>query len=162
MKRVMLDTNIYGKLVVDPKIDTVNVGIKKRLLIIYGNRLMRRKLREASLRSLRLSLLSLYDEIAKKEYEITDEMKGSANSYYKAYGEFGVSKSKNRIIDDFIVVACETLNNLDIVVSEDEESMLTENAIKSYNLVNSIMKKMAPEFIRYEKFKEMSGGWIFL
>ena len=68
------------------------------------------------------------------------------------------SNSKNKIIDDFIIVACATLRNLNIIVSEDEKSMLIENVIRSYNLVNDIIKKITPQFIGYEKFKEMLGG----
>ena len=158
MKRILLDTNIYGELVIDPEIDVIKTGIKKKPLVIYGNRLIRKELRMADIRSLRLSLLSLYDEIAKKEYEIDDNMKNIANSYYKAYREFGGSKSKDKIINDFIIVACATVHILDIVVSEDEKSMLIENVIRSYNLVNDIIKKITPQFIGYEKFKEMLGG----
>ena len=124
-------------------------------MVIYGNRFIRKELRRSNIKSLRLSLLSLYDEIAKKEYEITDEMEEIANSYYETYREFGGSKSKDSIINDFIIVACATLHNLDLVVSEDEKSMLTENAIRAYNLVNSIIRKRTPEFVGYERFRNM-------
>ena len=47
--------------------------------------------------------------------------------------------------------------DMDIVVSEDEKTMLTENAIHAYRLVNGIFKTRTPQFIGYEN-KMLLGG----
>ena len=108
---------------------------------------------------LRITLLSLYDEITRgKEFTITEEMNQLANSYYKAYREFGGSKSLDSIIEDFTIISCASVHGIDIVVSDDTKSMLTENAVRAYRLVNEIAKKRTPDFIDYEEFKRRLFG----
>ncbi len=169
MKRVLLDTNIYGEMVQDMEVDTVvDLIIRKRYFIIYGSSIVRKELRDTSKnelldgsKNLRISLIGLYRKLTENhELEITREMIEIAENYYKAYREFGGSKSKESIIDDFVIVACASVKNLDIVVSEDDSSMLRENAIRAYQLVNRIIKKETPSFIGYEEFKAQlkSGG----
>lgn len=164
MKRVLLDTNIYGRMVIDTDIETIKGAIRSAV-IVYGCRLVRKGLRATSKseyvgnHGLRASLLDLYDELASKtEYEITDEMKRIAESYYNAYREFGGSKSRDNIIDDFLIVACASVHEMDIVVSEDDKPMLTKNAIRAYKLVNKILKMRTPDFIGYEKFRRVLRG----
>ena len=45
-----------------------------------------------------------------------------------------------------------------VVVSNDERSVLTENAMRAYNLINSVIGKKTPNFISYEKFKKTLRG----
>ena|SRR3990167_431961 len=133
MKRVILDTNRNG-----------NLNLKPRNERDHG---------------LRITLLSLYDEITRgKEFTITEEMNQLANSYYKAYREFGGSKSLDSIIEDFTIISCASVHGIDIVVSDDTKSMLTENAVRAYRLVNEIAKKRTPDFIDYEEFKRRLFG----
>ena len=165
MKRILIDTNIFGLIAGDKdRLKIVNAILKSNF-IFYGTKLNRNELRAVPHnvivdgRNLRVDLLTLFDAIVSKHiYSITEEMKDIANNYYKAYVEFGGSKSKNDVINDFVIVACATVHNLDIVVSNDEKSMSTENALKSYRLVNSIIKKKTPNFIDYLKFKKILRG----
>ncbi|MBI2173526.1 MAG: hypothetical protein HYT73_04975 [Candidatus Aenigmarchaeota archaeon] len=159
MKRVLFDANIYGEIVIDPDIDTIKEKIKN-FGTIYGFRVIRNKMRKTSKskyvgnKELRILLLNLYDDITRgREFDATEEMSQIAQSYYKAYREFGGSKSLVDIIEDFIIIACASVHEIDIVVSDDEKSMLTENAVRAYALVNSIVKKRTPNFIDYEEFK---------
>lgn len=159
MKRILLDASIYGEIVIDPDIEMIKSKIK-HAGIIYGFRVIRKKMRLTSRskyvgnHGLRISLLSLYDEVTSgKEFTITEEMKKIAQSYYKAYREFGGSKSFESIGEDFTIIACASVHGIDIVVSDDEKSMLTENAVRAYKLVNEIAKKRTPDFIDYEEFK---------
>ncbi len=166
MKRVIADTNFYGLLAKDSdRSDIVNDIKTKRILTIYGFKIIRNELRDVPRKikfegkNLRIDLLNLYDEIAgEHNLKFTEIAAQRADDYYTAYREFGGSKSKNDIIDDFAIVACASLNNLDIVVSNDERSMLTENALRAYNLVNSVIKKRTPKFISYEVFKNILRG----
>ena len=89
---------------------------------------------------------------------VTEEMKQIAKSYYDAYREFGGSKSFESIGEDFTVIACASVHGIDVVVSNDEKSMLTENAVRAYKLVNGIAKKRMPDFIGYEEFKRRLFG----
>ncbi len=166
MKRLLADTNFYGLLAKDSERLNIVDDIKtNRGLIIYGFKTIRNELRDIpkkikiESKNLRIDLLNLYDEIVgKHNIKFTDIIAKRADDYYKAYREFGGSKAKNEIVNDFIIVACASLNNLDIVVSNDERSMLTENAIRAYNLVNSVIRKRTPQFISYEKFRNILRG----
>lgn len=165
MKRVILDTNIYGLIAVDKdRLNIVNHTLKSKI-IFYGTKLNRNELRAVPKtlivdgKNLRVDLLTLFDGIVGEHvYPITKEMEEIADGYYKTYVELGGSKSKESIISDFIIVACASVHNLDIVVSDDEKSMLAENALKSYKLVNSIIKKKTPNFIGYLEFKKILRG----
>jgi hypothetical protein len=166
MKRIIPDTNFYGLLANDHDRLKVVGNIKsEKGLIIYGFKTIRNELRDVPKkikvegRNLRIDLLSLYDDIIGDhviEYD-TGTIK-TAENYYKAYRELGGSKSKIDIINDFVIVSCASINNLDIVVSNDERSMLTENAIRAYNLINSAISKRTPRFISYDQFKKILRG----
>lgn len=159
------DTNIYGELVIDPDIDKIKRHFEesKEKLAIYGLKLVRDELRatpkpsKVEGKNLRVALLSLYDYFV-KDHELKfnmEELNKIANDYYKAYISLGGSKSKSLMINDFIIVACASKNNLDIVVSNDNITMLSENAIRAYNDVNKIIGLKAPEFIDYKDFKKI-------
>lgn len=157
-----MDTNIYGLIVVDEDRSKVRDKIEKeKVVIVYGLQLIRRELRYTpkSIRiggaNLRNYLLSIYDEITKNhtlKYEIDAEE--LADSYFIVYKELGGYAAKSEIIKDLIIVACASLNSLDIVISNDNKTMLSEKAIKSYNIVNQIKQIRIPRFLSYEKFKK--------
>ncbi len=160
MNRILLDTNIFGLIAIDIDRSHIIDLILKCNIAVYSTRLNRKELRAVpkativSGKKLRIDLLNLFDALTGEHiYEITGEMVGIADNYYNAYRKFGGSKSKKEILDDFIIVACATSHEMDIVVSSDEKSMTTENAIKAYELVNSIVKKRTPEFLNYLRFK---------
>ena len=52
-----------------------------------------------------------------------------------------------------MIVAAAAVNNLDMVVSNDEKTMLTENAVKAYRLITAVKKKKMPDVILYDKFR---------
>ena len=166
MRRLLADTNFYGLLAKDSGRLKVVGGIKSAgTIIIYGFKIIRDELRDIPKKikvegkSLRIDLLNLYDEVTwKHNLEFTNTIERRADDYYRTYREFGGSKSKNEIVNDFVIVACASLNNLDIVVSDDERSMLTENAIRAYNLINSVIGKRTPQFISFKSFKKRLRG----
>ena len=99
-------------------------------------------------------LLNIYDFIVKNhQLKTTDNIKELAEMYYIVYKKIGGFKARNEIINDFIIVATATLNRLDVVYSEDNKTMLGKDAIKSYDLINSIKKLRTPRFKSYEEFK---------
>ncbi|MBI2971433.1 MAG: hypothetical protein HYY37_03390 [Candidatus Aenigmarchaeota archaeon] len=132
-----------------------------------GLRLIRKELRDTpkkstiydrsrrAARNPRNALLALYDTVAKKEYDISGKMRTRAGEYYTAYKEAGGSGKWEELENDFILIACASVHGIDIVVSEDEKTMLTENAVRAYKLMNSIYKRRTPDFIGYERFKAM-------
>ncbi len=162
-KKYLLDANIYGEMAVDTKIEEFKESYEKcrAIILIYGiKEIIRKELRAAPKDSkvgkakLRSNLLGLYDIFTgKHELSITEEHKQLANEYYNAYRKFGGSKSKEVMFNDLLIVACASSKSMDVVVSEDENTMLTENAIKAYKFVNHAKNKRTPRFIGYNSFK---------
>lgn len=162
MERVILDTNIYGLIVIDEDRNKVRHSIEKeKMAIVYGFQLIRKELRDTpkNIRvggtSLRSALLGLYDELTKNHtLRFINEAEKLADAYFNVYKEIGGYASKAEIIKDLSIVACAALNSLDIVVSNDNKTMLSEIAIKSYKIVNQLKKIRIPRFLSYEEFKK--------
>ena len=155
MKRIMLDTNIYGLIVVDTESKLIRVGLKSSGIIIYGNSVIRKELRATPKAhidgiNLRLDLLRLYDELVKKELTVKEQI---AEAYAQAYAELGGSVSLAKLKNDFLIVASASEHNLDIVASEDNSTMLNELAMKAYRIINASLRLGLPRFIGYEEFK---------
>lgn len=167
MKRVILDTNIYGFILDIDEPDMIEESIAKSDIMIYGMRVIRKELRDApkkstiydrsrkAVRNLRNSLLALYDTVTKKEYDTSEKMNALAEEYYTAYMEAGGKEKWEDMENDFIIIACASIYNLDIVVSEDNETMLSDDALKAYRIVNAPRKYRVPEFISYSKFRRL-------
>lgn len=163
MKRVILDTNIYGKIVERKEEEEMQKEIEKRKdIIIYGFDVVRKELRDLSgktlmgRKKLRILLLTLYDRLVKARiYFTTSLVKQLAEDYYSTYRQIGGHKSKDKIFNDFLIVACASLHELDIVVSDDNKSMLSDEAVSAYKIVNNLRKYRIPEFIGYEKFRRL-------
>ena len=166
MKRIILDTNIFGLLSKDPeRLEVVEIMKTKSKMTIYGFKVIRNELRDVpksikiQQRSLRIDLLNLYDSIVENHLlDFNNQVIKIAENYYKAFREFRGSKPKEEIINDFMIVSAASLNNLDIVVSNDEKSMSNENALRAYNLINSVINKRTPKFILYNQFKKLLRG----
>ena len=165
MKRVILDTNIYGKIIENMDIDFVIDNLSKSGIVIYGNDIIRKELRDTSKKKIivaenkkikiRILLLSIYDFIIKnRQFIVTGKLNELADSYYIVYKKFGGRKTQEEIIADFKIVSTATLNKLDIVYSDDNKTMLSTESIKSYELVNSIKRLETPKFKSYEEFKK--------
>ena len=159
MKRFLLDTSIYGEIVFDK--DSLNI-IKKlqSKAVAHGFKVIGDELRQTPKtityngNKLRISLLIIYGGIIKNSYPANPKLKVLADEYYQAYKNFGGSKGKKDILNDLLIVACASVQGIDIVASEDSKTLLSENALKSYKLVNGINKLICPNFIGYLKLKK--------
>lgn len=163
MRRIMFDTNVYGELISDPDIVT---KIAKHIpydFVIYGAPVIRNELRvlskEAKLdeKSKRILLLNIYDSFIRKEnhnLKITDIIEIIAHDYFIEYKKLGGSLSLKEIINDFRIVACAAMHHLNVVVSDDQKSMLSTESIKAYDTINKKNQLKNPELITFKKFKE--------
>ena len=143
MKRVLLDTNIYG------------------------TSLIRKELRDVSAhltfdgKNKRIMLLQAYSSFVRKEnhnLEINDFVILLANKYFEEYKKQRGTFSINELLCDFTIVACASLHNLDIVVSDDKRTMLSEKAKQAYAEVNRVHQFRSPFFYVYDQFKKEVGG----
>ncbi|MBI2579321.1 MAG: PIN domain-containing protein [Candidatus Aenigmarchaeota archaeon] len=163
MKRIILDTNIYGRIIERNEENEIKELIEKRQdIVIYGFDIVRKELRNVSKtvryekKLIRLMLLGLYDKIVRfHTYPVTSAIKQLAEDYYKIYKELGGKESEKEILNDFMIVACATLHELDIVASEDNRTMLNEISLQSYRIANKLKEYKTPEFVGYEKFRRL-------
>ena len=161
MKRVILDTNIYGRIVERREEEEIQASLEKRKdIITYGFDVVRKELRDLSgetlIGKLRILLLTLYDRIARTHiYFTTSLVKQLAEDYYSTYRQVGGHRSKDKIFNDFLIIACASLHELDIVVSDDNKTMFGDEAASAYKIVNNLRNYRMPEFISYEKFRRL-------
>ena len=166
MKRVLLDTNIYGDVVERGDAAIIRSLAEKgvhEILAVYGNSVVRKELREIPRkaevsRKLRLAVLSLYDLlVGGRSLELTAGMCELAENYLRAYKELKgqLPRSKlthEKLYNDFLIVATATMKNLDVVYLSDAETMLSEEALKAYRIVNDVKKLRTPGFETYGDF----------
>ncbi|HLC67435.1 MAG TPA: hypothetical protein VJI12_00980 [archaeon] len=160
MKRIILDTNIYGRIVEKRQEEEIRQIIERHHgVIIYGFDVVRKELRavskdvRSSKKLVRLMLLGIYDKLIKSHnYFTTSAIVQLSGEYYSVYRELGGKESEKEMLNDFLIVACASIHELDIVVSDDNETMLSDNAIKAYRIINSLKKYRTPEFIGYGAF----------
>ncbi len=161
--RVIFDTNVYGLIIIDQEKEKIlNSLSSKNNIIVYGTKIIRSELRDVpkskklGSQNLRNYILTIYDLVIKDHLiNLDNKMEKIANQYYESYRFFGGSLAKDSIINDLIIVACASIKELDIIISNDIRSMLSDNAVKAYELVNEINKLKVPRFIKYEEFKTL-------
>ncbi|HLD38683.1 MAG TPA: hypothetical protein VJB05_00020 [archaeon] len=160
--RIILDTSIYGKIIEDGVEDNIieKTNIHKHDMTIYGLKIIRSEIKAAPKHSkdrydLRFALLRLYDSLT-QDHELTIKPLAHvlATLYYKYYRKTGGSVSWSKMMNDMIIVAEATISKLDIVVSDDNRTMLSEPAKKAYFSVNKEHNLITPNFIGYSEFKK--------
>ena len=96
----------------------------------------------------------MYDDIVTSTI-ITDsnEIRKLADEYFKEYRNNGGGVGKKKIFNDFKIVACATLKNFDLVVSDDERTMKSSKAVEAYKTVNIKINRRTPTFHSYKNLK---------
>ena len=163
MLRVIFDTNIYGLLTLEPKIEIIKEKIRKDSnFVLYGFQPIRKELRETPKHeklgklNKRNLLLGLYDELTKGRY-ISESIKINelALKFYNAYRTFGGIRGwKETNIDvDFTIVACASYCKLDLVVSDDSSTLLSKPAMKAYKHITIKEGLWHPNFWKYSDLR---------
>ncbi len=157
--RVLLDTNIYGFFFEGDDPQFLPVALKTGKVVFYGFEVVRKELRATPKkfkhgnRSYRSLLLSVYDELVKgHSYRLSPVVEALAQEYSKEYAG-GISKKE--LWKDFLIVACASIHGLDLIVSEDNHSMVSAPAISAYKKVNARNDLREPVFYSMEKFKKL-------
>lgn len=147
----LFDTNVYGKIAEEKEagLELADKIEQDPNFIIHNFRLIRNELRGAP------KILPIYDKlVANRVIEETKQIKDLANSYFKEYKVNGGAQGQKKILNDFKIVACATLLNSDLVVSDDKRTMLHPIAVDAYNSVNIKIGKRTPTFLNYQKIKK--------
>ena len=166
MKRVIFDTNIYGVIVEKAELNYILESMKG-VLTDYGSVVVKQELKayqgkktifhESKVRKLRSLLLEAYDLLVKKTYDVDEKTDRLAEEYFITYKKLGGKWSREKILNDFLIVATAALHDLEIVYTEEKEgsdkTMRSPEAIKAYDIVNELNNLNAPEFRSYEELK---------
>ena len=164
MRRVLLDTNIYGLIVEKREEEEFKELLNKARATVYGCQAIRKELRDTprnkrlltntGIRNLRIGLLGLYDTIT-KEHEVIADGKTQAltQKYLKRFCELTGQTAIDHLKIDFLLVACATLNNLDLIISDDHKTLMSSAASKAYNFVNGLEGLKLPTMLTYEDTK---------
>jgi len=149
MANVILDTNIYGKIIEDKRgIELAEKLIKDDKFVIHNFKTIRDELRRAK------NVLKVYDRIVKTRlFNDTKEIDGLAKNYFREYKKFGGRKQWTRIKNDFKIIAYASIKNCDLVFSNDEKTLKNSASLKSYRMVNLNRKLRTPTFYKYEDLK---------
>ncbi|NQU78163.1 hypothetical protein HQ545_00170 [Candidatus Woesearchaeota archaeon] len=157
MLRVIFDTNIYGFLIKENDVAELERQMAKdKKFIVYGYIPVRKELRAIPKatklsRKTRTLLLSMYDRITgnhflKHSIKITHLAKKYYDYYRKEGGIYGWDTS---VRIDFIIVACASMNGLDIVYSADNKTLLGKPALKAYKHINLKESLRTPDLLAY-------------
>jgi hypothetical protein len=165
MRRLLLDTNVYGLLAADNELFRVREAYnqKKRDYPIYGCSLIRNELRATPKgrlhlgRNLRVAMLSLYDELVGNHHLAVElnKLRTIAEKYHEIYKKLGGNKPKRSLLTDYMIVALGAVQGMDVIVSHDHATMLAEWSLRSYELVNTVLELKNPQFLDYIEFKEI-------
>lgn len=164
MKRIMFDTSVYGKLVIEKEIlIKIMAKYQSHEFIIYGASIIRKELRATpktklhEVKKLRILLLNLYDSFIRKENQtlkFNKLVETLSTDYFLEYKKNKGSLSNEAMKNDFIIIATATIYQLDVIVSDDEKSMLSDIALNSYKSVNRRYGLNDPSFKKYSEFKK--------
>ncbi len=156
--RIILDTSVYDYFLENEEVYLLLKDNPK--FVIYGNKIVRDELRaipksakhkEKNLRNL---LLNIFDKLVKSHLlELTDLTNSLAWDYFK---EYTGNISSSKIFSDFLIIANASLNNLDIVVSEDRKTMLSKISIDAYKKVNKRNGLSTPKFYSIKELEKLS------
>ncbi|MBU0907102.1 MAG: hypothetical protein KKD18_02295 [Nanoarchaeota archaeon] len=149
MANVLLDTNIYGKIIADAEgIALVEKMVPDNKFIIHNFRLIRDELRKAP------GILRVYDKLVKGEMIQENKRIGElAKQYFTEYKINGGVKNWKSIGNDFKIVACASLYNFDLIFSDDEKTLKHARAINAYKIINLKRKIRTPTFYTYRDLK---------
>jgi len=159
VKRLLIDTSSYEEILLSFSEEDLTLLEKREEYAIEGFVVVRKELRdipkkemlavgEGKIAKLRLALLSLYDRLtASRSYALDELMVKTAEEYFTAYVEEGGKNQFEELENDFEVVACASHKQVDLVISEDRETMRRGEALRAYEKVNSRKGLRMPLFL---------------
>ncbi len=173
-KTYILDTNVYGEILVEPNREQIVKKLKTaKYFFIYGVDVIEKEIDNSPKdikykgQFFRTALLSLFEVIVKEIIKVTPITEYLANQYFKKYKELETSGRFYKLIKDkrkkysetdlkidFEIIAAASLKGVDIVVSADKRTMLSKLAAETYDIVNAINGLRTPKLIDYFEFRK--------
>ena len=153
MTNVIIDSSTYGNIIKDKESWEVVVNgiINDPNFIVLNFKIIRDELRKAPSQALKI-----YDQIvSNKLIPDSKQISNLAEEYYKEYKNNKGGQGKKNIINDFKIVACASIKNCNLLVSDDERTLKCSNAIKAYNFINLRHNFRTPTFYAYSDLKKL-------
>lgn len=167
----ILDTNVYGELLIEKNSEEIVQKIETdRLLYVYGINIIEKELRNTppeikyQNKLFKEAVLSLYKSLIDENLKLFPLSEHLANEYYKEFDKLRnlgkyrtlsikIKKyTKENLKVDFQIIAVASIMNIDIVVSTDKRTILSEIAEETYNKVNKINNLRTPKLVNYSEF----------
>ena len=160
-KTVIMDTNVYGELLIEEKSEEIISRIDKDdSLYIYGVDIISKELQDVPsdkkikgqvFKEVVTSLVARY--IASQYYKKYNELRKS-RKHQKSVREKELKYTEEDLKNDFLIIAIASLKNVDIIISADQRTMLSSIAKATYEIVNKGDDLRTPNFIDYFEFKK--------
>ena len=147
---VIIDSSTYGNIVKDKQntIRIANLIATDPNFRVHNFKVIRDELRRAP------KILPVYDDIVTSTIiEDSNDIRKLAEDYFREYRNNGGGVGKKKIFNDFKIVACATLKNFDLIVSDDERTMKSPRAVQAYKIVNIKINRRTPTFYSYKNLK---------
>ncbi len=163
--KTLIDTSAYGKVVQEEK----DIVLKERIdarkdVIVFGNDVVKKELEETPDKipsnveerlKLKRRLLELYEFLVKDHaLELTGLVTYIAEEYLTHCQDIP-KVHHEKLRNDFLIVACASFYGLDIVVSEDNRTMFSAEAVKAYRKVNAKERLRTPKCISLAEFEQI-------
>ena len=173
-KTYILDTNVYGELLIEPNGEEIIKEIKEdRTIYIYGLDIIETELKESPVEIkigknlLRDAVITIYKTIVDEELKSFPVARYLASEYYKEYDRLRKSGRYYKLISqktkkytevdlriDFQIIAMASLKRINVVVSTDRRTILSSLAEDTYNKVNRLNNIKTPKLVKYSDFKK--------
>jgi len=173
-KTIILDTNVYGELLVEKKSEELIEKINQdKSICIYGIDIIEKELKDTpeeikyQNKILKDAVLSIYKTLVNKELRLFPVAQYLATEYYKRFDELRNSSRYSKTIApkikkykeedlkvDFQIIAVASIKNIDIVVSTDKRTILSEIAEDTYKKVNNENNLRTPILVKYSDFRK--------
>ena len=173
-KTLILDTNVYGEIIIEKESSEIIVNMKKDdYIYIYGVDIIEHELHDVPSDMkikgdiFRDAVLNLYKSLIKEEIHLPPLANYLASEYFKKYNELRKSGKYFKIIKDkelkykeqdlkvdSEIIAVASLKQVDIVVCADKRTMLSKLAAETYDVVNKINGLKTPRLVDYFEFRK--------
>ncbi len=164
MKKLLLDTSIYGEMIVDADLDVLLVWFSsKRDILPYGFTVVKKELKDVPEstpfleRETQRLVRWLYAFFTRGRTLVVrrDKVQELAQEYCRVYEQLGGLFPLSHVENEFLIVACGSITNMDIVTSDDNVPMVSETTARVYEKVNAKRGLRVPRFFDYDDFRGM-------
>lgn len=168
MLRVIFDTTIYGFIAKESKLRREQIIKELKMdknFNVYGFNEIRREIKRVEKwinQNLVKDILKIYGFLVYKEYSNDKKIEYLAKEYFKEYRYLKGKKQWKELRVDFLIVACASIKNIDILYSGDRESMSRDSkwsktCTEAYKNVNIKHDFRLPTFWKYCELKRKAG-----